>query len=347
MSDDFNPSRRRFLGTAAMTMAAAQFSMVGCAKAQSEPVRLPAEGRLPSLSGATDWLNSQPLTATGLRGKVVLVDFWTYTCINWRRTLPYVRAWAEKYKDHGFVVIGVHTPEFTFEHNADNIRWALKDMRIDYPIAIDSEYKVWRAFDNEYWPALYFVDALGRIRHHQFGEGEYDRSEWVIQQLLAEAGAAGFDHGTGSVDAAGPEVAADWTDLKSPESYVGYARTESFASPGGGVHDKPHAYTFPERLKLNHWALEGDWTIAYQFHARDLHLVMGPQARGRSLRYRVLIDGEAPGAAHGADVDEHGNGLVTEPRLYQLIRQPKPIVDRKFEIEFLDEGAGVFDFTFG
>jgi thiol-disulfide isomerase/thioredoxin len=361
MSVDINPSRRTFLRAAAMTIAATQFGIAACAEAHSAAIELPVEGRFPSLGGATEWLNSQPLTAAGLRGKVVLVDFWTYTCINWRRTLPYVRAWAGKYKDHGLVVIGVHTPEFTFEHNPDNVRRALKDMRIDYPIAIDSEYKVWSAFDNDYWPALYFVDAQGHIRHHQFGEGDYDQSEQVIQQLLAEAGAAGLDRGPVSVDAVGAEVAADWDDLKSPESYVGYARTERFASPGGAVHDKPHAYTFPARLKLNHWALEGDWTVgkgaivlnhangrlAYQFHARDLHLVMGPQAEGRSLRYRVLIDGKAPGAAHGADVDEQGNGVVTEPRLHQLIRQPKPIEDREFEIEFLDPGAEVFDFTFG
>ena len=324
-------------------------------------VRLPIEGELPSLGGATGWLNSQPLTAAGLRGKVVLVEFWTYTCINWLRTLPYVRAWAEKYKDQGLVVIGVHSPEFEFEKNVDNVRRAAKDMRVDYPIAIDSDYAIWRAFKNQYWPALYFVDAQGHIRHHQFGEGEYEQSEMIIQQLLAEAGTGGIGHELVSVDARGAEAAADWGSLKSPENYVGYERTENFASPGGAVLDKRRVYAAPARLRLNHWALSGDWTvgkqatvlnkangrIAYRFHARDLHLVMGPAARGTSVRFRVLIDGQPPGAAHGIDVDDQGNGTVTEQRLYQLIRQPKPIADRQFEIEFLDSGVEAFAFTFG
>ena len=324
-------------------------------------VQLPVEGELPSLGGATEWLNSPPLTAAGLRGKVVLVDFWTYTCINWLRTLPYVRAWAEKYKDQGLVVIGVHSPEFAFEKNVDNVRRAAKDMRVDYPIAIDNDYAIWRAFNNQYWPALYFVDAQGRIRHHQFGEGEYEQSERIIQQLLAEAGAGGIGHELVSVDARGAEAAADWGSLKSPENYVGYERTENFASPGGAVLDKRRVYAAPARLRLNQWALSGDWTmekqatvlnkangrIAYRFHARDLHLVMGPAARGTSVRFRVLIDGQPPGAAHGIDVDDQGNGTVTEQRLYQLIRQPKPIADRQFEIEFLDPGVEAFAFTFG
>ncbi len=324
-------------------------------------VKLPIEGELPSLGSATGWLNSQPLTTPGLRGKVVLVDFWTYTCINWLRTLPYVRAWATKYKDQGLVVIGVHSPEFAFEKNLDNVRRAAKDMRVDYPIAIDSDHALWRAFKNEYWPALYFVDAQGRIRHHYFGEGEYERSEKIIQQLLAAAGSGGSGHGLVSVDARGAEVAADWGNLKTPENYLGYERTENFASPGGAVLDKRRVYTAPARLKLNQWALSGDWTvqkqatvlnqangrIAYRFHARDLHLVMGPAARGTSVRFRVLIDGQPPGAAHGIDVDDKGNGTVSEQRLYQLIRQPKPIVDRQFEIEFLDSGAEAFAFTFG
>ena len=324
-------------------------------------VQLPIEGELPSLGGATGWLNSPPLTAAGLRGKVVLIDFWTYSCINWRRTLPYVRAWAEKYKDQGLVVIGVHSPEFEFEKNVDNVRRAAKDMRIDYPIAIDSDHAIWRAFKNEYWPALYFVDAQGHIRHHHFGEGEYEQSEMIIQQLLAEAGNGGIGHDLVSVDARGAEAAADWGNLKSPENYVGYERTENFASPGGAVLDKRRVYAAPARLRLNHWALSGDWTvekqatvlnkangrIAYRFHARDLHLVMGPAARGTSVRFRVLIDGQPPGAAHGVDVDEQGNGTVTEQRMYQLIRQPKPIADRQFEIEFLDSGVEAFAFTFG
>jgi len=324
-------------------------------------VQLPVEGELPALGSATGWLNSPPLTAAGLRGKVVLIDFWTYTCINWLRTLPYVRAWAEKYKNQGLVVIGVHAPEFAFEKNVDNVRRAAKDMRVDYPIAIDSDHAIWRAFKNEYWPALYFVDAQGRIRHHHFGEGEYEQSERVIQQLLTEGGNAGIDKKLVSVDGRGAEAAADWGSLKSPENYVGYERTENFASPGGAMLDKRRVYAAPTRLRLNQWALSGDWTvgkqatvlnkangrIAYRFHARDLHLVMGPAARGTSVRFRVLIDGQPPVAAHGIDVDDQGNGTVSEQRLYQLIRQPKPIADRQFEIEFLDSGMETFAFTFG
>ena len=324
-------------------------------------VRLPIEGQFPSLGGATEWLNSPPLTAAGLRGKIVLIDVWTYTCINWLRTLPYVRAWAEKYKDQGLVVIGVHSPEFGFEKNVDNVRRAAKDMRVDYPIAIDSDFAIWRALKNDYWPALYLIDAQGRIRYHQFGEGEYDQSERIIQQLLSEAGIGGIGRGLVSVEARGAEAPADWGNLKSPENYVGYGRTENFASPGGAVSDKARVYAAPAQLKLNHWALSGDWTmqkqatvlnkpngrIAYRFHARDLHLVMGPAARGTSVRFRVLIDGQAPGAAHGVDVDDQGNGTATEQRMYQLIRQPKPIADRQFEIEFLDPGVEAFAFTFG
>ena len=323
--------------------------------------RLPIEGELPSLGGATEWLNSPALTAAGLRGKVVLIDIWTYTCINWLRTLPYVRAWAEKYKNQGLVVIGVHAPEFEFEKNVDNVRRAAKDMKVNYPIAIDNDYAIWRALKNEYWPALYFVDAQGRIRHHHFGEGEYEQSEMVIQQLLADARISNIDHKLVSVDARGVEAAADWGSLKSPENYVGYERTENFASPGGAVLDKRRVYAAPAQLRLNQWALSGDWTvkkqatalnkangrIAYRFHARDVHLVMGPAVQGTSVRFRVLIDGKPPGAAHGIDVDDQGNGTVTEQRLYQLIRQPKPIADRQFEIEFLDSGVEAFAFTFG
>ncbi len=383
MSEEINHHRRRFFGTSAMTIAAIAGASVAASKSwlafigapiealagdksvvqQMTPaaVRLPIEGELPSLGSATEWLNSPPLTAAGLRGKVVLIDFWTYTCINWLRSLPYVRAWAEKYKDQGLVVIGVHAPEFAFEKNVDNVRRAAKDMRVDYPIAIDNDYAIWRAFKNQYWPALYFVDAQGHIRHHQFGEGEYAQSETIIQQLLAEAGSGGIGHELVSVDARGAEAAADWGSLQSPENYVGYARTENFASPGGAVLDKRRVYAAPARLRLNNWALSGDWTvakqatvlnkangrIAYRFHARDLHLVMGPAARGASVRFRVLIDGQPPGAAHGIDVDDQGNGTAAEQRLYQLIRQPKPIADRQFEIEFLDSGVAAFAFTFG
>jgi len=324
-------------------------------------VQLPIEGELPSLGGATAWLNSPPLSAADLRGKVVLIDFWTYTCINWLRTLPYVRAWADKYRDHGVVVIGVHTPEFPFEHDLENVRQAAKNMRVEYPIAIDNDYAIWSAFNNHYWPALYLVDAQGRIRYHQFGEGAYEQSEMILQQLLAEAGIGGIAHELVSVDAQGAEAAADWGDLRSPENYVGYERTENFASPDGAVVDKPRVYSAPARFSLNHWALAGEWTvgrgatvlhaangrIAYRFHARDLHLVMGPAARGASVRFRVLIDGQPPGAAHGIDVDDQGNGTVAEQRLYQLIRQSTPIADRQFEIEFLDPGVEAFAFTFG
>jgi len=324
-------------------------------------LQLPIEGELPSLGSATEWLNSQPLTAAGLRGNVVLISFWTYTCINWLRSLPYVRAWAEKYKDRGLVVIAVHTPEFAFEKDVDNVRRAAKDMRVDYPIAIDSDYAIWTAFDNHYWPALYFVDVQGHIRHHQFGEGDYEQSEMILQQLLTEAGIGGIDHELVSVDARGAEAAADWGSLQSPENYVGYARTENFASPGGAALDQRKVYAAPARLNLNHWALSGDWTvkkqatvlneadgrIAYRFHARDLHLVMGPATRGTSVRFRVLIDAQPPGAAHGIDVDDQGIGTVSEQRLYQLIRQPKPIADRLFEIAFLDAGVETFAFTFG
>jgi thiol-disulfide isomerase/thioredoxin len=324
-------------------------------------VRLPVEGELPSLGGATGWLNSPPLTAAGLRGKAVLIDFWTYTCINWLRTLPYVRAWAGKYTDQGLAVIGVHTPEFAFEKNADNVRRAVKDMRVDYPVAIDNDYAIWYAFDNHYWPALYFADAQGRVRHHHFGEGEYQQSEMIIQQLLGEAGSGETGHELVSPDARGVEAAADWATLESPENYTGYERTENFASPGGALLSKSHVYAAPAELRLNHWALSGDWTmeeqattlntangqIAYRFHARDLHLVMGPAAPGTSIRFRVSVDGQPPGAAHGTDIDGQGNGTVAQQRLYQLIRQPGPVTEHTFEITFLDPGVQAYAFTFG
>jgi thiol-disulfide isomerase/thioredoxin len=324
-------------------------------------VRLPVEGSLPSLAGATGWLNSPPLTTAGLRGSVVLVDFWTYTCINWLRTLPYLRAWAERYKQHGLVVIGVHTPEFDVEHDLDNVRRAVKELRVDYPVAVDSDYAIWSAFDNHYWPALYVVDAQGQIRHHRFGEGGYQESEMILQQLLTEAGSSGIGQDLVSVDPTGIEAAADWDSLRSPENYLGYQRTENFASSNGAVLNTRHVYAAPTGLRLNHWALSGDWTvqaqatvlhqaegrIVYRFHARDLHLVMGPPAPGTPVRFRVLIDGEPPGAAHGTDVDDQGDGTVTEPRLYQLIRQPGPVSARTFEIAFLDPGVQAYAFTFG
>ena len=321
----------------------------------------PLGGELTSLDSATEWLNSEPLTAASLRGQVVLVDVWTFTCINWLRTMPYVRAWAEKYKDHGLVVIGVHAPEFAVERDLDNVRRAATDLRVDYPIAVDNDFAIWRAFDNHYWPALYLVDGQGRVRYRQFGEGEYARSERMIQQLLAEAGVGGISQELVSVAGRGVEAAADWDSLRSPENYVGYDRTENFASPGGAAPDQRRVYTAPARLSLNHWALAGDWTmgrqalvlneangrITYRFHARDLHFVMGPAARGAPVRFRVLVDGQPPGAAHGVDVDAQGNGTVTEPRLYQLIRQTQPIMERQFEIEFLDPGVEALAFTFG
>jgi thiol-disulfide isomerase/thioredoxin len=323
--------------------------------------QIAGQTELASLERASEWLNSLPLTPSALRGKVVLIDFWTYTCINWRRTLPYVRAWAEKYRDQGLVVIGIHAPEFSFEKNLNNVRWAVKDMRIDYPIAVDNDHAIWRAFKNQYWPALYFIDSHGSVRHHQFGEGSYEQSEMIIQELLREAGVGDVSREPVKVDARGLDAAADWGSLKSPENYAGFERTENFASPGGAVLDKPRMYELPARLRLNEWALSGDWTvkkdtaelnkasgsITYRFHARDLHLVMGPAAPGTSVRFRVLIDGQPPSAAHGIDVDEQGYGTVTEQRLYQLIRQPKPIADRQFEIEFLDPGVAAYAFTFG
>ena len=327
----------------------------------AQTAALPVEGNLPALEGAIQWINSPPLSATALRGKVVLIDFWTYTCINWRRTLPYVRAWAEKYKDHGLIVIGVHTPEFGFEKNLDNVYRAMGSLAIRYPVPVDSNYRIWRAFSNQYWPAIYIADAQGHIRYHQFGEGAYQQSERVIQQLLAEAGNTALPQELVSLDPRGFEAAADPATLRSPESYIGYEQAESFASPGGAAPDKPHVYAAPAVLRLNEWTLVGDWTIgpeyaalnrapgriAYRFHARDVNLIMGPSAHGTPIKFRVLIDGKPPGAAHGIDVDEQGDGTLSEPRMYQLIRQPGPISERLFEIEFVGPGAEAFDFTFG
>jgi thiol-disulfide isomerase/thioredoxin len=324
-------------------------------------VDLPVEGQLPSLAGASGWLNSPPLTAMDLRGRVVLVNFWTYTCINWLRQLPYLRAWAEKYQGGGLVVLGVHTPEFDVEHDLDNVRRAVTELRVDYPVAIDNDYAIWDAFNNRYWPALYFVDAHGRIRHHRFGEGDYEQSEAIIQRMLTEAGTGRIGHELVSVDAGGVEAAADWDSLWSPENYLGYGRTENFASSNGAVLDTPHGYAAPARLGLNHWALSGDWTvnrqaivlnqaegrILYRFHARDLHLVMAPAGPGSPVRFRVHIDEQPPGAAHGTDVDDQGNGTLTEPRLYQLVRQLGPVSDHTFEITFLDPGVQAYAFTFG
>jgi thiol-disulfide isomerase/thioredoxin len=352
--------RRRLLSTllaaGAMTIAGGRLRGGFSARAKSSQ-----KGELNSLGIATQWLNSPPLTAAGMNGKVVLIDFWTYTCINWLRTLPYVRAWASKYGTRGLVVIGVHAPEFEFEKDLDNVRRSVMAMHVDYPVAIDNDHAIWRAFRNEYWPALYFIDAQGRLRNHQFGEGKYEQAERMIQQLLTEAGHSAAPHDLVSVDPRGAEVAADWSDLQSAENYLGYERTENFASPGGAVPDKPHVYTTPKQLRLNQWALSGKWTseshaaslneangrIAYRFHARDLHLVMKSAIRDKSVRFRVLIDGEPPGPAHGVDIDDQGYGTLVEARMYQVIRQSKPILDRQAEIEFLDPGAEAFSFTFG
>jgi len=324
-------------------------------------ISLPVEGTLPSFDGGGEWLNSPPLTAAGLRGKIVLVDIWNYSCINWIRQVPYVRAWAEKYKDHGLVVIGVHSPEFGFETNVDNVRRAARVMNVGYPIVLDSDHAIWNAFDNEAGPALYFVDARGHIRHHYYGEGAYDQAEQILQQLLAEAGHGDPSMALVAVVPKGVEAAADWRNLGTPETYLGYDRADGFVSPGGLVRNKSHVYTVPTRLGLNQWALAGDWTVGGQptvlnathgritlhFHARDLHLVMGAKAPGGRVRFRVLLDARAPGSAHGLDVDSDGNGVAIEPRLYQLIRQTAPIADHTFEIEFLDAGVETFSFTFG
>ena len=325
------------------------------------PSPMSSEGHLPGFDRATGWLNSPPLSAADVAGKVVIVDFWTYTCINWLRTLSYVRAWAEKYHDRGLVTVGVHTPEFPFEQDVDNVRQAVKDMRIEYPIAIDSDYGVWRAFSNHYWPAVYIADAQGRIRHHQFGEGRYEECERVIQRLLREPRVEGVGDALVSVAADGFEAQADWTNLASPETYLGYEQAQNFASPDGVAFDEPRAYAAPDSLRLNQWALSGDWTIesrasalnradggiAFRFHARDLHLVLRQGERGTSVPFRVQVDGEPPGDARGIDVDEEGHGMVAQPRLYQLVRQRGSITDRTFEITFLAPAVEAYVFTFG
>ena len=347
-------------GGPAMMSANPAMMMKAKPVAAAGPEALPVEGSVPSLEGATEWLNSAPLTAAALKGKVVLVDFWTYSCINCLRAIPYVRAWAEKYKDQGLVVIGVHAPEFAFEKQVGNVKTAVADLKIDYPVAIDNDYAIWRAFNNQYWPAHYFIDAQGHIRHHHFGEGDYAGSERVIQQLLAEAGKTSIAADVVDVKATGAEAAADEPDVKSPETYVGAERAENFVSPGGAVVGTPHTYE-PGMPRLNEWGLKGDWTvgneqaalngpdgrIVYRFHARDLHLVLGPGADGKPVRFQVTIDGAAPGDSHGADTDGDGRGSVTGQRLYQLVRQGSSVADHTFEITFLDPGVQAFAFTFG
>ena len=326
-----------------------------------EQPELPIEGRLASFEGATGWLNSEPLTPEGLRGRVVLVDFWTYTCVNWLRTLPYVRVWAAKYREAGLTIVGVHTPEFGFERDVDNIVAESRTFGVEYPVAIDSEYGVWRAFANHFWPAVYIADGEGRIRFHHFGEGEYAMQEMVIQQLLRDLGAEGVDEDLVTVEPEGLEVAADWRTLQTPETYTGYGQSSGFAQDEVARYDEPQAYTGPASLPLNYWGLAGTWTvarhaavltepagrIAFQFHARDVNLVMGPAARGTSIPFRVYLDGRPATDSHGTDVGADGSGTLDAQRTYQLVRQPGLIAARRFEIEFLAAGAEAYCFTFG
>jgi cytochrome c biogenesis protein CcdA/thiol-disulfide isomerase/thioredoxin len=323
---------------------------------------LPVEGEIPSFAGATLWLNSPPLTPEALRGKVVMVDFWTYSCINCLRALPYVKAWYEKYKDHGLVVIGVHAPEFAFEKDPGNVRRAVADLQITYPVALDNDYAIWQAFNNQYWPAHYFIDASGKIRAHHFGEGNYDESEETIRKLLTEAGNTGLPpSGLGALPAVGVQAPPDEAHDQSPETYVGYRRAENFASPGGFAQDQAHAYAAPAALKLNQWALSGSWNvdpekamlaaapgkITFRFYARDLHLVLGPGRDGKPVHFRVTLDGAAPAGNHGADTDASGAGVIDAQRLYQLIRQGGAVGEHVFTIEFLDSGVQAYSFTFG
>ena len=368
MNAELDRGRRRFVGRAAMTIAAARFGMFDRMHAAASGIlggtgtpqssdRTPRQ--LAALDRATAWLDSPALPASSLVGKVVLVQFGTYTCINWLRTLPYVRAWHQKYR-HGLTVVGVHTPEFAFEKDLENVRRAVPQLKLGYPNAVDNDYAIWRAFNNHYWPALYLLDSRGRIRYHHFGEGEYERSERAIQQVLADAGAKS-DPGLVTVKPAGVELPADWQQVKSPEMYLGYDRAEAFSSPGGAALARRRVYAAPARLELNRWALAGEWTMASQpaslgkapgrivcrFQARDVHLVMGPARRDSPVRFRVSLDGKPPGPAGGLDVDASGGGTAVDQRLYQLIRQQGPIVERTVEIEFLDAGLEAFAFTFG
>ena len=309
---------------------------------------------MPPLAGAAEWLNSEPLGPTELRGHVVLVNFWTLTCINWLRQEPYLRGWSRAYRDDGLVVIGVHTPEFSFEHEIADVRRAAEDRGIDYPVAVDNDYVIWSAFDNHYWPALYFMDADGIIRDHQFGEGRYEQSERLIQRLL------GIDRDLVTVEGRGVEAAADWNHLRTPETYLGYGRSDRFSSPNGVSFDKRRAYELPDSLRVNHWALQGDWTIgaesavlcgaggsiAYRFHARDAHLVLSPGAP-EPMPFHVLLDGTAPGPSHGIDVNAEGNGVLRDGRMYQLVRQHDAVRERTLEITFVEPGAKAYAFTFG
>jgi cytochrome c biogenesis protein CcdA/thiol-disulfide isomerase/thioredoxin len=355
--DNFDADRR----DPAATIVASNTPMMAAEKEKPRfKSRLPVEGRLPSLDGAVAWLNSPPLTAEQLRSKVVLVDFWTYSCINCIRTIPYIKAWAERYRDQGLVVIGVHAPEFAFEKKVDNVKGALSDFQIGYPVAIDNNYRIWQAFQNSYWPALYFVDAKGQIRHHVFGEGEYGTSEKVIQELLADAGSQMPENSMVTPNAPGSEAAPDLGNIRSGETYVGYKEASNFVSPEGLKGDAAQDYTTGEP-RLNEWGLSGNWTVGpeqarlnkagggvtYRFSARDLHLVLGPSSDGKPVRFQVTVDGKTPGAGHGADTDAEGNGTITETRLYQLVRQAGDVEERTFTVRFLDPGVEAYVFTFG
>jgi thiol-disulfide isomerase/thioredoxin len=337
-----------------------RFSVVKTANAAPQHV-VNDEGPMPKLDGAIGWLNSTPLSSESLRGKVVMVNFWTYTCINSLRPLPYVKNWASKYRDSGFVVIGVHTPEFSFEHEPTNVDSAVRTLNVTFPVAIDSKYDIWQSFHNEAWPAQYLVDAKGRIRYHHFGEGDYVEIERVIQELLKENGATGLPSGTASISGVGIEAAPDWTDERSPETYVGYGQAQNFASPEKVHKDSIQFFSPPGELSLNDWGLSGSWNvnvesavlqavhgkIVFRFHSRDLNLVLAPAQDGKPARFVVRLDGAAPGENSGVDTAPDGSGEIRQPRLYQLIRQKGPIVDRTFEIEFLDLGVRALDFTFG
>jgi thiol-disulfide isomerase/thioredoxin len=350
--------RSSFVVAIAVVLAA--LSLPSRDDAQEQPSII-GSSPLPSLAGATGWINSPPLTAKELKGKVVLIDFWDYSCINCIRSIPYIRAWAEKNKDDGLVVIGVHTPEFDIEKETPNVQKAITKFGITYPVALDNDYKIWNGFSNQAWPAHYFIDAKGRVRYEHFGEGEYEQSERWIQQLLKEANAKPMVATVAAVHGQGVEAAADMNDVRSPETYIGYARAENFVSPGGLKRNAEQLYGEPKKLHLNEWGLAGQWTdhrqvavlgaaggkILFRFHARDLHLVLGPTVDGKPVRFRVTVDGQAPGEDHGVDTDAEGNGVVTDHRLYQLIRQRGAVTDHTFVIEFLDAGVQAFSFTFG
>jgi cytochrome c biogenesis protein CcdA/thiol-disulfide isomerase/thioredoxin len=358
--------KRAGVGGAARDAPASPDAAAAAQTAHAEPAALPIEGTLPSLDGATGWINSPPLTARSLQGKVVLVDFWTYSCINCLRALPYVKRWYDTYRDHGLVVIGVHAPEFAFERDPDNVRHAVTQLGIDYPVALDDDYAIWRGFDNQYWPAHYFIDSSGHIRAHHFGEGDYAESERVLRRLLIQAGNEHLpppvvDSNAAPLAAAGVEAAANLAEDRSAETYIGYRRADGFASPGGFARDRTGAYALPGSLRLNQWALAGKWRvdpekavltaapgkIEFRFAARDLHLVLGPDPAGRPVKFRVTIDGAAPGTSHGTDIDADGDGVIRDQRLYQLIRQSGPVGEHTFSIEFLDPGTQAYSFTFG